>query len=156
MDEEQIDKYLNIYTIYLNLRTRLGDKFNLYTKWELNKEAFPSPPPELWLERKQADSDDLDYVLDIFPAFTLSWLLRRRLRQYQDFEDDSEYESTHVLLVAQNESTERRLFKMTQDAMQDFDFYITQQDFLLNSEDEDIWIDLMESDEDEFVRIPIE
>ncbi len=156
MDEEYIDKCLNVFVIYLKLRKSMGSKFNLHTKWELSREAFPGPPlPELWLERKQAVSGELDYVLDIFPAFTPSWLLRRRLRQYQDFEDDSEYESSHVLLVAQNESTERRLFKLAENTIQDFEFYITQQDLLLNSKDEAIWIDLMESDEDEFVRTSI-
>lgn len=70
MDEEYIDKCLNILILCLKLISIYGDSFDIYTKWQLNKEAFPSPPPELWLKRKQAFSDELDYVLDIFQVFT--------------------------------------------------------------------------------------
>ncbi len=155
MDEEYIDRRLNVFVVYLKLRKIMGEKFNLYTKWGLNKEAFPSPPlPELWLERKQAASGELNYVVDIFVPMTFSWLLKRRIRQYCDFEDDSEYESNNVLFIAQNKSTEERLYKLTEDNYWDFEFYITQQDLLLSSKDGKVWIDPGESD-DEYVRIKL-
>lgn len=154
MDEEYIDKCINIFIIYLKLRKTMGSKFRLYTKWELKKEAFPGPPqPELWLERKQAVSGKLDYVVDIFAPMTFSWLLRRRIRQYRDFDDEGEYESSNVLFIAQNESTEKRLFKLTYENYWDFELYVTQQDLLLNSKDGKVWVDPDESDEDDIVRI---
>lgn len=85
---------------------------------------------------------------------TFSWLLKRRIRQYCDFEDDSEYESNNVLFIAQNKSTEERLYKLTEDNYWDFEFYITQQDLLLSSKDGKVWIDPGESD-DEYVRIKL-
>ncbi|MCA9348428.1 hypothetical protein KC867_03395, partial [Candidatus Saccharibacteria bacterium] len=102
----------------------------------------------------QGKSQKPDYILDIFPAGTMTWLLRKRLRQHQEAEEESDYIYPNVLLVASNASTERRLFKQVESAIQDFEFYITQEELLLSG-DRNVWIDLMESDEDEFVRRPL-
>lgn len=155
LDDEQIDKYLNVFQITNTLKRQTGGKFSIHTKYELNRDAFIRPLPELYLARN-GKSQKPDYILDIFPAFSPSWLLKKRLRQHQELsEEESDYFANYpsVLLVAQNPSTEKRLFRMLESAMQDFDFLITQQDLLLNSNDGKVWIDLYESDEEEFVRI---
>jgi hypothetical protein len=95
-------------------------------------------------------------MLDIFPAGTMTWLLRKRLRQHQDFADESEYQYPDILCLAGNVNTERRLFRQVESTIQDFDFHITQQEFLLGENDGKIWIDLYESDEDEFVRAKLD
>jgi predicted transcriptional regulator len=149
-NESLVDQCLLVFRIFNVLKAQTGQTFSIYTKYELNKEDFVSPPPELWLQR-QSKSQKPDYILDIFPAGTMTWLLRKRLRQHQEFADEYEYLYPNVLLVAGNPNTERRLFKQVESAIQDFEFYITQQDMLLGG-GKKIWIDLIESDEDGFVR----
>jgi hypothetical protein len=139
-----------VFRIFNVLKAQTGQTFSIYTKYELNKEDFISPPPELWLQR-QGKSQKLDYILDIFPAGTMTWLLRKRLRQHQEFAEEYEYLYPSVLLVAGNPNTEKRTFRLVETAIQDFEFYITQQEMLFSS-NKKIWVDVIESDEDEFVR----
>lgn len=158
-DEEEQQKYdayidscLLVFKYFLTLKRQTNNRFKIYTKWELNRDMFPTPPPELLLENES--DNEPDYVLDIFAPGTFSWLLRKRINQHKDAEDErGEYSYPHVLLVAQNESTQKRLFKMTYENYSDFSFYLTQQDDLLNSTDGKVWIDMEESEEDEFVLV---
>lgn len=154
--EEHIDHCLTVFEFYLTLSRQTGTKFNIYSKYELDKDAFPNPPPDLYLASRSDAEDAPDYVLDVFKPQTLMWILKKRLRQYQvDSEEKDDEISPNVLLVAQNNSTEKRLFKLTEDAMQDFKFYITTQERLLSSKDGEVWIDVDESYEDELVRIQL-
>ena len=150
-NEPLVDQCLLVFRIFNVLKAQTGETFSIYTKYELDKEHFVSPPPELWLQRK-GKSQKPDYILDLFPAGTMTWLLRKRLRQHQEFAEEYEYLYPNLLLVAGNPNTEKRLFRQVESAIQDFEFYITQQEMLLVGEKK-IWIDLMESDEDELVRI---
>lgn len=151
-NEEHVDLCLLVFKIFNILKAQTGDKFYIYSKYELTRGSYVSPHPELYLHRR-GRSQKPDYILDIFPAGTMTWLLRKRLRQHQDYADDSEYLYPNVLLVAGNMSTEKRLFKQVESAMQDFEFFVTQQAMLLGENDGKIWIDIDESDENEFGRI---
>ena len=84
----------------------------------------------------------------------MTWLLRKRLRQHQEFFEEYEYPYPNVLLVAGNASTERRLFKQVECAIQDFEFYITEEELLLSG-NKKIWVYLMESDEVDFARVSL-
>lgn len=152
MRQEHVDHCLNVFRIALTLKKQVGNRFSIYTKYTLNRESFPSPLPELFLERK-GNSDKPDYVLDIFEAGTFTWILRKRIRQHEDYADESNYRYPNVLFVAGNQSTEHRLFKLTYENYADFDYLITQQELLLDSEDGTVWIDVKESEEDEIVRV---
>jgi len=150
--QEHIDHCLNVFTIFLSLKRQTGKKFDIFTKYELNREANLKPLPELYLKR-EGKSKKPDYLLDIMPASTFSWLIRKRIQQYEDFADDSEYLQPNVLLVAGNESTEKRLFKLLYENYADFKYFITQQQLLLNGKDGKVWIDVGESEEDEMVEV---
>jgi len=150
--QEHVDHCLNIFRIALTIRRQTDGRFNIFTKYILPKESFPSPPPELFLEQK-GSSDKPGYVLDIFEVGTPTWLLRKRIIQYEDYEYGSEYPYSNVLFVAPNQSTENRLFKLTYNNYADFGYFITQQNQLLDSEDGTVWIDMRSSEVDEVVRI---
>lgn len=152
-NEPLVDQYLLVFRVFNVLKAQTGDKFSVYTKHELTREAFVSPLPELCLQRR-SESQKPDYVLDIFPAGTMTWLLRKRLRQHQEFAEEDEYLYPNVLLVAGNPNTERRLFKQVESAIQDFELYITQQELLLSG-DKKIWVEVTESDEDELARVSL-
>ncbi len=151
MRQEHIDHCLNIFRIALALKKQVGSRFNIFPRYTLNRESFPSPLPELFLERK-GSSDKPSYVLDKFEAGTFTWILRKRMRQHEEYAEGSEYLYPDVLFVAGNQSTENSLFKLTYENYADFDYLITQQDLLLASEDGKVWIDMKESEEDELVR----
>lgn len=110
-------------------------------------------PPDLYLQSKKEDAPN--YVLDIFAPGTYTWLLRKRIRQYQDHAEQDEYRIPDVLFVAQNASTEKRLFKLTYENYEDFGFLLTQQELLLNSTDGRVWIDMENSEEDKIVQIAL-
>jgi predicted transcriptional regulator len=152
-NEPLVDQCLLVFRLFNVLKAQTGKTFLIYTKHELDKDDFVNPKPELWLQR-QGKSQKPDYILDIFPASTMTWLLRKRLRQHQDFADEYEYLYPNVLLVAGNTSTEKRLFRQVESAIQDFEFYITQQEMLLSG-DKQIWIDLEGSCEDEIERVQL-
>ena len=153
-NESLVGQCLLVFRIFNVLKAQTGKTYSIYTKYELDKDDFVNPKPELWLQR-QGKSQKPDYILDIVPGGTMTWLLRKRLRQHQEFAEEYEYLYPNVLLVAGNLSTERRLFKQTESAMQDFEFYITQEELLLGG-DIKVWIDVIESDKDEFARCALE
>ena len=148
-----VDKHLLVAQLFNRILALTGDTFHIHTKYELNRESLPKPPPELFLQRANRKSSMPDYALDIFPAGTFGWLLRKRLQAHQEFAEDYQYRYPDVLLVAGNVSTEKRLFQQTYFAMQDFSFYVTRQGLLLCDNDGKIWIDVEESEEDEVVRV---
>lgn len=150
-NESLVDHCLLVFRIFAVLKAQTGKKFSIYTKYELDKDDFVNPKPELWLQRR-GNSQKPDYILDIFPAGTMTWLLRKRLRQHQDFADEYEYLCPNVLLVAGNPNTEKRSFRQVEGAIQDFEFYITQQEMLVDGSKK-IWIDVAESEEDELERV---
>ncbi len=155
MRQEHVDRRLYIFRIALTLKRQVGSKFHIFPKYALNRESFPSPLPELFLKRK-GSSDKPDYVLDVFEAGTPSWLLRKRIRQHEEYANESTYLYPNVLFVAGNQSTENRLFKRTYDKYEDFDYLITQQELLLDSENGKVWIDMKNSEEDEILRTGLE
>lgn len=155
MRQEHVDHCLNVFRIALTLKKQVGSRFNILPKYALNRESFPSPLPELFLQRK-GSSDKPSYVLDIFEAGTFTWILRKRITQHEDYAEDSEYLYPNVLFVAGNQSTENRLFKLTYENYADFDYFTTQQELLLDSEDGKVWIDVGRSEEDVLVRAALE
>ncbi len=134
--------------IVLTLQKQSTNAFNISTRYELTEEEFfLRPLPDLYLSRrKPKDSKQLDYTLDIFEPMLPTWVLRKRLRAYQDHCEEAELddgEYPNVLLVASDDSTERRLLKLIENSIQDFEFYVTTLEQLLDPENmhKPIWKD---------------
>lgn len=151
LSEEQIDSYLHIAALYLLLKRQTGTQFDICTKYEMGPENAHMPFPILFLRDKSPDKPD--YFIDYFPAGTFSWLLRRRIRQYQDISDEGNYRAPDVLFVAGNVSTEKRLFKLTYENYNDFRFLLTQESLLFNSWSGTVWIDVEQTEEDDIIRV---
>jgi len=137
--EEQIDTCFYIYRIYLVLRKSYGTTWAILTKNEVNREVLVRPTPELILQSGKEDCQD--YYLDLAPKGIMSWILRRRINQHEDWEgehDDIRY--PHVLFVAGNDSTERRLCKLTDERYANFRYFITTEKRLLNTDNRRVWI----------------
>jgi DNA-binding PadR family transcriptional regulator len=162
IDETLIDKCLLVMRIANTLHKQTNNKFDIVTKYELtDQEFFLRPLPDLYLSRKKPKKGHkFDYTLDIFEPNLPTWVLRKRLRDYQEHCYEAELEDNeypNVLLVASNDSTERRLHKQFKYSMQDFEVYVTTLERLLNPENihKPVWKDdtFDEDDEDEEVEL---
>ena len=149
--EELIDRHLLIYKAFIAFKRRYGEHYGVLTRYELSRELFSEAMPDLYLEPRGNTSDKPEYVVDIIEAGTFSWLLRKRIQGHEQNDYEWEYKYPNVMLIAGNVNTERRLFKMTWENWNDFAFYVTQFGMLLGNEQE-IWIDMDESSEDEILR----
>ena len=152
--EEQIDEQLLYAKFGIVLKSSYKESFEVYTKYQLKHGAYVKPTPHLLLQGK---SDTLpDYVLDYFPAFTVSWRLKRRINQHDEAADELETIYPHLLLVAGNARTERRLVLFTQELYADFEVFVTTTERLISGEKK-IWLISVETDleEDEMERVSL-
>ena len=166
MGEEHIDKCLLVMRIANTLNRQTNSAFAVATRYELtDEEFFLRPLPDLYLSRKitkddeqakqQEEDQQFDYTLDIFEPNLPTWILRKRLRAYQDHCDEAELEEgvtyPHVLLVATNDSTERRLQRLIENSIQDFELYTTTLERLLNQDNvhKTVWKDAFAEEDEE-------
>lgn len=148
-----VDHCLLVFRIANIFRSILGSNYHICTKNELDQTQLPKPLPDLYCFHD--DPEQPEYLLDLIPAGTMSWLLRKRLRQHSYFADIADYQYPDVLLVAGNQSTETRLMRQMTDNNNDFTFYLTQLDLLLSKTNEKIWLNGNEYYEDEHIRIAL-
>lgn len=108
-----------------------------YTKYQLNPKDYIKPTPHLKIEGK---TDKIpDYLVEVFPAFTMSWRIRKRINMHSETANESDYTYPHLLLIAGNISTKKRIIKMTADLYAGFDIFTTTLDRLMSSE-KMIWL----------------
>jgi hypothetical protein len=150
ISDEKISAYSFVFDLFLILKKQTGQQFSVYTRYEFDRSLHPYPPPLLKLE--DAHPDNNDFVLDFIEAYTPTWQIRRRIRQHEAKAEESEYLYPNILFIAGNESTEKRLFKLTNENYNDFDYSLTQLSMLLSSKDGVVWIDMDASDDENFIR----
>jgi len=137
LTEEQIDTQLLYTKIGIIIRKSYPDQFRVYTKYQLNPKDYILPTPHLKLEGKTNKIPD--YLVEVFPAFTMSWRIRKRINMHCDAANESEYTYPHLLIIAGNASTEKRLIRMTADLYAGFDIFTTTLDRLMSGE-KMIWL----------------
>jgi len=146
LTEEQIDTQLLYTKIGIIIRKSYPDKFHIYTKYQLNPKDYILPTPHLLIAGK---TDTIpDYLIEFFPAGTMSWRIRRRINQHNDAADESEYKYPNLLLIAGNINTEKRIIRMTADMYSDFEVFTTTLDRLMSGEKK-VWLKPEEVDWDE-------
>jgi hypothetical protein len=154
--EEQIDEQLLYAKFATTLKSSYTESFGIYTKYQLKHNAYVQLTPHLLLRGKSDTTPD--YLLDYFPAFTASWRLRRRINQHDVAADESETIYPHLLLVAGNTSTERRLVQFTEELYADFEVFVTTTERLLSGEKK-IWLipveTNLEDEELEYHALPL-
>lgn len=145
--DEQIDEQLLLAQLTRSIRAAYGTTFALYTKYQLSLEdLYLTPPPYAKLEGSTKTVPD--YLIEYFPAFHQSWKIRKRINQHIEFADDHEYTYPHILLIAGNTSTEKRIARMTQEIYTDFETFVTTQERILTGTP-NIWLAPVDFDEDE-------
>ena len=154
--EEQIDEQLLYTKFATTLKSSYKQSFGIYTKYQLKHGAYVQPTSHLFFQGKS----DLtpDYLVDYFPAFTASWRLKRRINQHDEAAYEAETIYPHLLLVAGNTSTERRLVRFTEELYADFEVFVTTTERLLSGEKK-IWLipveTNLEDEELEYHALPL-
>jgi hypothetical protein len=157
--EEQIDSYLRTSSILLNLRRHHKGEFLYYTQYQIDRNEFIRPTPLLHVVPKIKTAPE--FLVDFIPALTPSWLIRKRIRQHENFADEDNVELyPHVLFIAGNHSTERRIVNFTQELYNDFKIFTTTFDLLTDSPSPNIWqnpeesLDLYDDEKPQRLQLP--
>lgn len=149
--EEKIDNCLRMSYILLGIRRRHEGEFRFHTQYQFEGHNYIKPAP--LLHAIPSDDASPEFLIDFIPATTMSWIIRKRTRQHEDFADDKDSASyPYVLFVAGNASTEKRIVNLTKELYNDFKIYTTRLDLLLDSVSSNIWqdpVDSLGSDDDE-------
>lgn len=144
--EEQIEEQLMYARVSLALSGHYQDKFITYTKYQLEHGKYLMPTSHLLFKGKSKNTPD--YLLEVFPAFTMSWRIRKRINQHVDAANEFENKYPYLLLVAGNDNTERRIINMTSDLYADFEVFTSTLDRLMSGE-KNVWVRPEEVDWDE-------
>lgn len=144
--EDQIDLHLQYMKIGIILKKQYPNKFNSFTKYQLDPDEYIKPMPHLIL--KGIKEPTPDYLIEIISARTMTWKLKKRINQHLVAADDAECIYPNLLLVAGNPSTERRLVRFSHDLYADFEIFITTADRILEK-DKKIWLIPSETDFDD-------
>jgi hypothetical protein len=156
MTEEHIDHCLTTMAVAIAINSQTNKVFDISTRYELtDSDFFLRPLPDLYLSRKGEveENEQLDYTLDIFDTNTPFWVLKKRLRAYQNHCDEVELEDgqnyPYALLVPHSELREKVLLELIENMLQDFELYTTTIDRLLNPDNakRPIWKDVFEQEE---------
>ena len=150
--EQLVQQSLRNFKLCNQLRRQYPEVFDTYSKTELVQfdDEFLRPLSDLWLKRtQQQENKPNEFLVEFIEAGTFSWLLRKRIQAHQDFFDELDEETyPNILLVAGNNSTERRILRMLENCFADFEFWTTTVERLATDETK-IWRQVFEDDEDE-------
>lgn len=155
--EEQIGEQTLLTKLARTIQKTYAGKLTLFTKYFRNGHDFCLLPPPYAKLVGKTDSIP-DYFLEYFPAFHESWKIRKRINQHADYADDhDDILHPHLLLVCGNNSTEKRVIRLTADMLPEFEIFTTTKERLLGGGDE-IWLKPYEVAWDEpleFCSIPM-
>lgn len=109
---------LDIFSIYNQLKAQHGGRLKFFTKSNLNREKFdyfPRPLPDAYV-RIKTQQNDKQFFLDIFYDGDPFFKAVRRIKQYIDYEENGEWDTTEtgfpaILFVCQSPSLQKRLQK---------------------------------------------
>lgn len=146
LTESQIDEYYLHTALALALRKNNPHIDHTFTKYQLNPEEYVKPTPWLLFE---SDSDTTpDFFMEYIPSGTLSWIIRKRINSHIEFCEESEYTYPYLLLVAGNDSTEKRIINLSSGLLWDSELYTTTEERLLSGK-KNIWLQAYDVDWDE-------
>lgn len=152
ISEEHIDHCLTNLAVYLALNRQTNKAFNIFSRSELADHSFfRVPQPDLYLSRQQPqEGKQLNYMLDIFDPGLPFWVMKKRIRAYQNHCEEAELPEgqnyPHILLIAPNERAEQKLQAVIEYLLEDFELYTTTLQRLLQpgSPSQNVWRDPFE------------
>jgi hypothetical protein len=155
--DEQIDEQMLLTSLVRTIAKQYKGKLNSYTKYfQLSHDFCLTPPPYAKLVGK---TDSMpDYFMEYFPAYHQSWKIRKRINQHDTYADEhDDVTHPHLLLICGNNSTEKRVVRLTANMLPDFEIFTTTTERLLSG-DKKVWLKPYEVDWDdplEFHSLPL-
>lgn len=173
--ETLIDQSLKIFKLCLRLRNTYGDSFDYFSKSEIARfgDTFIQPLSDLYIRTNLPEDNAKDnagdtpdyfyhYQIELIPAGLMTWIIRKRINAHQEWYDDnngSEWRFTDtypsLLLVCDNDSTEKRIHKLTDDSLLDFDVLTTTVE-RLESNESSVWLQYWDDDEFELTALGVQ
>ena len=149
--EEEIDVQFLLYKLARAVLKPYEKYFVGLTKYEEGADTFfLSPPPYFKLVGK--DETIPDHFIEYIEPFTATWKIRKRINQHVDHADEYAYRYPHLLLIAGNDSTEKRIIRLTADLYADFAVFTATMERLLSGK-KNVWLRPEEVDWDEELEL---
>jgi len=140
---------VDIYVFFLSQKEK-ATLLNFFTKHELSGyDYFPKELPDAYIA-KQDKKGTARYFLDLFDEYTPLWAIRKRIKVYMQYYEDSTWQENTdnsafpiILLVLPNERVKKHIFHFTK-AILEKTFYDDISIFLTTKEKikekaQDIW-----------------
>lgn len=149
--DQLVEHSLDIVRTCIQLRAIYGPQVSCMSAAEMtiHGDTFITPHPDLYVYFKNMPQH---YLLELIPAGTFTWILRKRINAHQDWIDDHEEgyqfsgDEPNILFVCENDSTERRIHRLSDQSLFDFEVYTTTT-ARLESKTPNIWMHYHEEDE---------
>lgn len=146
--DEQIDEQLLLGRLSRAIQTPYTNKLTLMTKYEAGADDFYLTPPPYAKFVGRANSIP-DYFTEYFPPYYESWKIRKRINQHIAYADEhDEYTYPNLLLICGNESTLKRVVRLTADVIIDFEILSSTLE-RVNGGEAKVWLKPDEVDWDE-------
>jgi hypothetical protein len=151
---EFIDHSVDIAWLCSELRKQYGNSFDIFSKAEITRfDEFIRPLPDAYLRgQTKTDGNKRHYQLEIIEPDTLTWIIRKRITAHQEWYDDNSYEEwalevyPTLLLFCDNQNTEKRIHRLTDDMYGDFDVLTTTRE-RFGSGKKKIWLHIYDENE---------
>jgi DNA-binding PadR family transcriptional regulator len=157
-----VDHSLDVAKLCVQLFKQYDSTYDIFAKSEIDRfEAFMRPLPDLYIRTNRKDEADqaIHYQLETIEAGTFTWMIKKRINAHQDWFDDNNDEDwsfednyPHLLLVCDNKSTEKRIHRLTDNSMMDFETWTTTRERFELGEKK-IWLHYYDEDEMEYVGL---
>lgn len=152
-----MDYHLDIAKLCVQLKRQYDNGYSFHSKSELDRyDALIRPLPDLYIatDREDDEGQKISYQLEVVEAGLFTWMLRRRISAHQKWLDCEEGDGWSVedeypilLLVCSNSSTEKRIHRLTDDSIFDFEVWTVTRERLASSK-KDVWIRYYDYDKD--------
>lgn len=152
-----MDSHLDIARLSVQLNKQYDSEYSFYSKSELDRyEGLLRPLPDLYVVTDYEDDEEKrgSYQLEVLEAGLFTWMLRKRITAHQkwlDCEDGDGWPTEDryptLLLVCSNNSTEKRIHRLTDDGIFDFEVWTVTRERLASGKKE-VWIQYYDYDKD--------
>lgn len=156
-----VDHSLDLAKLCLQLHKQY-EKYDIFSKSEMDQfEAFIRPLPDLYIRTNRADEDgqQIHYLLEVIEAGTFTWMIRKRINTHQEWFDDNNEEDWDLednyptlLLVCDNQNTEKRIHRLVDGSSMDFEAWTVTRERLASGKKK-VWVQYYDEFEDDGVMI---
>lgn len=156
-----VDHSLDVAKLCVQLHKQYDGAYDIFTKSEIGQfEAFLRPLPDLYIRtnRKDEDNQAVHYQLETIEAGTFTWMLKKRINAHQEWFDENndeswEFEDSYptLLLICDNKNTEKRIHRLVDGSIMDFETWTTTKERLGTGEKK-IWLRYWDEDDMEYLE----